>query len=110
MALLEVKNVTKRFGGLTALNGVDFAVHEGEIRGLIGPNGAGKSTMFKNIAGFYQPTSGDIVFGGHSILGKSPHAIAAMGVVRTFQETTLFQELSVLENVLVFMPEMSRPS
>ena len=101
MALLEVNNVTKRFGGLTALDNVSFAIEEGEIRGLIGPNGAGKSTMFKNIAGFYAPTQGDIVFSGRSIVGMKPHAIAKLGVVRTFQETTLFQELSVFQNVVI---------
>jgi ABC-type branched-subunit amino acid transport system ATPase component len=101
MALLEVRNVTKRFGGLMALNGVSFSIEEGEIRGLIGPNGAGKSTMFKNIAGFYAPTEGDILFDGHSIAGKPPHTIAGLGIVRTFQETTLFQELTVFQNVLV---------
>ena len=101
MSILEVKDVAKRFGGLTALNDVSFQVDEGEIRGLIGPNGAGKSTMFKNIAGFYAPTRGDIIFAGKSIAGKSPHLIAGMGIVRTFQETTLFQELTVFENVLV---------
>ncbi|HKJ50079.1 MAG TPA: ABC transporter ATP-binding protein [Gammaproteobacteria bacterium] len=101
MAILEIDNLTKRFGGLTALEEVSFRVEEGEIRGLIGPNGAGKSTMFKNIAGFYTPTSGDIRYQGRSIAGLRPHDIAEMGVVRTFQETTLFQELSVFENVLV---------
>lgn len=101
MTILEIKNVTKRFGGLTALDDVSFAVEQGEIRGLIGPNGAGKSTMFKNIAGFYAPSVGDIVFAGDHIAGKSPHAIAKLGIVRTFQETTLFQELTVFQNVLV---------
>jgi ABC-type branched-subunit amino acid transport system ATPase component len=101
MPILEVKDVTKRFGGLIALDDVSFQVEEGEIRGLIGPNGAGKSTMFKNIAGFYAPTKGDIIFAGKSIAGKSPHMIAGMGIVRTFQETTLFQELTVSQNVLV---------
>ncbi len=101
MPVLEVKNVTKQFGGLTALGNVSFSVDEGEIRGLIGPNGAGKSTMFKNIAGFYTPTSGDIVYRGQNIKGKQPHAIAEMGIVRTFQETTLFQEMTVFENALV---------
>ncbi|NQV47744.1 MAG: ABC transporter ATP-binding protein [Rhodospirillaceae bacterium] len=101
MAILEIKNVTKQFGGLTALNDVSFQVEEGEIRGLIGPNGAGKSTMFKNIAGFSIPTKGTIVYQGENIEGKKPHAIAEMGIVRTFQETTLFQELSVFENALV---------
>ncbi len=101
MPLLEVKNVVKRFGGLMALNGVSFAVEHGEVHGLIGPNGAGKSTLFKNIAGFYTPTAGDIVFDGHSIVGHSPHSIAARGIVRTFQETTLFQELTVFDNVFI---------
>ncbi|MDH5356686.1 MAG: ABC transporter ATP-binding protein [Gammaproteobacteria bacterium] len=101
MALLEIKQVTKQFGGLTALNQVSFAVEPGEIRGLIGPNGAGKSTMFKNIAGFYAPTRGDIIYQGESVAGRKPHSIAEKGIVRTFQETTLFQELSVFENVLV---------
>ncbi|MCP4188736.1 MAG: ABC transporter ATP-binding protein [Gammaproteobacteria bacterium] len=101
MAVLEIKNVTKQFGGLIALNDVSFSVEEGEIRGLIGPNGAGKSTMFKNIAGFYTPTDGSVIYRGQNIAGKSPHAIAEMGIVRTFQETTLFQELTVFENALV---------
>lgn len=101
MALLEVRRVTKQFGGLTALNDVSFAVDEGEIRGLIGPNGAGKSTMFKNIAGFYKPTGGEIVYRGENIAGRSPSSIAAGGLVRTFQETTLFQQLTVFENVLM---------
>jgi branched-chain amino acid transport system ATP-binding protein len=101
MSVLEIKNVTKQFGGLTALNDVSFSVNQGEIRGLIGPNGAGKSTLFKNIAGFYTPTSGDVLYQGQSIGGLKPHAIAELGIVRTFQETTLFQEMTVFENVLV---------
>ena len=101
MPILEINNVTKQFGGLMALDDVSFRVEEGEIRGLIGPNGAGKSTMFKNIAGFYAPTSGSIVYRGSNIEGKQPHTIAELGIVRTFQETTLFQELSVFENALV---------
>ncbi len=101
MSLLEVQNVSKHFGGLTALHNVTFSVKAGEIRGLIGPNGAGKSTMFKNIAGFYKPTQGDILFEGRSIAGLAPHDISSLGIVRTFQETTLFQELTVFENTLV---------
>ena len=101
MAIIKIENVTKQFGGLTALNDVSFNVESGEIRGLIGPNGAGKSTMFKNIAGFYQPTRGRIVYQGKNIAGHKPSEIAELGVVRTFQETTLFQELTVTENVLV---------
>ena len=101
MPILEINNVTKQFGGLMALDDVSFQIEEGEIRGLIGPNGAGKSTMFKNIAGFYAPTRGSIVYKGINIEGKKPHTIAEMGIVRTFQETTLFQEFSVFENALV---------
>lgn len=101
MPILEINNVTKQFGGLLALDDVSFGVEEGEIRGLIGPNGAGKSTMFKNIAGFHVPTKGSIVYQGQHIEGKKPHTIAEMGIVRTFQETTLFQELSVFDNALV---------
>ena len=101
MAILEIQNVTKQFGGLTALKDVSFEVNEGEIRGLIGPNGAGKSTLFKNIAGFYTPTAGNIVFRGVNISGRKPYRICELGVVRTFQETTLFQELTVFENALV---------
>ena len=101
MSLLEIKNVSKHFGGLAALNDVSFMVEEGEIHGLIGPNGAGKSTMFKNIAGFYRPTKGEIVYKGTNIEGRQPSEIAELGIVRTFQETTLFQELTVFQNALV---------
>ena len=99
--ILEVDNISKTFGGLMALQNVSFQVEEGEIHGLIGPNGAGKSTMFKNIAGFYTPTQGAILYKGKNIAGKKPHAIAELGIVRTFQETTLFQELTVYQNVLI---------
>jgi len=101
MAILEINQVTKTFGGLTALNNVSFKVDSGEIRGLIGPNGAGKSTMFKNIAGFYSPSGGTITYDATNITGQPPHRIAELGVVRTFQETTLFQELTVYENAMV---------
>jgi branched-chain amino acid transport system ATP-binding protein len=109
MAILEIRNITKQFGGLTALDDVSFQIEEGEIRGLIGPNGAGKSTMFKNIAGFQVPTQGSITYQEENIEGKKPHTIAEMGIVRTFQETTLFQELSVFENVLVGTHSSWRP-
>jgi branched-chain amino acid transport system ATP-binding protein len=108
VTILEVKNLTKQFGGLTALSEVSFTVETGQIHGLIGPNGAGKSTMFKNISGFYTPTQGEILFDGASIKGLAPSKISAMGVVRTFQETTLFQELTVFENVLVGTHNSSR--
>jgi len=110
MPILEIHHVTKQFGGLLALDDVSFQVEEGEIRGLIGPNGAGKSTMFKNIAGFYQLTRGSIVYQGKNIEGKKPHTIAEMGIVRTFQETTLFQEMTVFENALVGAHISSRSS
>jgi len=101
MAILEIRNLTKKFGGLIALNEVSFTVEQGQIHGLIGPNGAGKSTMFKNIAGFDIPTAGDILLNGESIKGRKPSSISKLGIVRTFQETTLFQELGVFENVLI---------
>jgi len=101
MALLEVKGITKRFGGLVALNDISFSVEEGELRGLIGPNGAGKSVMFKIIAGFYRPNQGQIVYQGEDITSQGASAVAERGLVRTFQETTLFQEFTVYENVLV---------
>ncbi len=101
MALLEVKGITKRFGGLVALNDISFSVEEGELRGLIGPNGAGKSVMFKIIAGFYRSNQGQIVYQGEDITGQGVSAVAERGLVRTFQETTLFQEFTVYENVLV---------
>ncbi len=108
MTILEVRHLTMRFGGLTALNEVSFAVPSGAIHGLIGPNGAGKSTLFKIIAGFYAPTEGDILFDGHRITGWRPSRIAAEGVVRTFQETTLFQELTVYDNILIGTHNQSR--
>jgi branched-chain amino acid transport system ATP-binding protein len=101
MALLEVKEITKRFGGLVALHNVSFAVESGEIRGLIGPNGAGKSVMFKTISGFYRPARGQIFYQGEDITGQRASYIAERGLVRTFQETTLFQELTVYQNALI---------
>ena len=101
MSLLEVRNLCRNFGGLAAVRDLSFSVDEGEIHGLIGPNGAGKTTTFNVISGFYGPSSGEVLFGGRRISGLRPSQIAARGVVRTFQATTLFQELSVFENVLV---------
>lgn len=101
MPLLEVKGVTKWFGGLAALSDVTFSVGSGEIRGLIGPNGAGKTTMFKIISGFSRPTRGQIIYRSSDITGWRPSRIAAVGIVRTFQQTTLFQELTAYQNVLV---------
>ena len=101
MSLLEVNELSRHFGGLAAVNGLTFSVEEGEIHGLIGPNGAGKTTTFNVISGFYKPTAGAVVFGGRNISGLRPSRIASRGVVRTFQATTLFHELTVFENVLI---------
>ena len=101
MSLLEIDHLTRRFGGLVAVNDVSFRVEEGEILSVIGPNGAGKSTLFKLVAGFLRPTSGSIRFADQRIDGMKPHAIAAKGLVRTFQESTVFREMTALENVVV---------
>jgi branched-chain amino acid transport system ATP-binding protein len=106
--LLEARDLSKRFGGLTAVNSLDLSVEPGEIVGLIGPNGAGKTTCFNLLSGFLSPTSGSVVFDGEDITGRRPHEIVARGLVRTFQHTTLFQELSVLENVLLGLHLHSR--
>jgi len=101
MAVLEVRNLTKRFGGLVAVNGLDFEVREGEILGMIGPNGAGKSTTFNLIAGAYPASGGEVRFGGEMILGLPPHRIAARGILRTFQHNRPFAGMSTVDNVLV---------
>jgi ABC-type branched-subunit amino acid transport system ATPase component len=100
-AILEVRGLTKRFGGLVAVWKLDFDVHQGEILGLIGPNGAGKSTTFNMIAGAYGADEGEVRFGGEPILGLPPHAIAARGIMRTFQHNRPFNGMRVLDNVLV---------
>ena len=102
-AVLEVKGLTKRFGGLTAVSELDFEVHEGEVLGIIGPNGAGKSTTFNVVAGAYTADSGEARFAGEPILGLAPHQIAARGILRTFQHNKPFQSMSVRENVMVGM-------
>ena len=101
MSLLSVQNLTKRFGGLVAVNDVSFDVAEGEILSVIGPNGAGKSTLFKLIASFLPPTNGEVLFYGRADQRAQPHIVARKGVVRTFQETTVFKEMTALENVVV---------
>lgn len=101
--ILEAKNVTLRFGGLEALNGLSFAVDAGRIVSIIGPNGAGKTTLLNAITGIYLLDSGDIFFQGRSITGLKTHQVAALGVHRTFQQSQLFQDLTVLENVMVGM-------
>jgi branched-chain amino acid transport system ATP-binding protein len=101
MTLLSLNGITRRFGGLIAVDGVDLAVAKGGVTAVIGPNGAGKTTLFNIISGFQAPNAGRIVFDGTDITGHPPEAIAAAGVVRTFQLVQLFQNLSVLENVKV---------
>jgi branched-chain amino acid transport system ATP-binding protein len=101
MAFLEVKNISKQFGGLQALNGVSFSLEKGEIAGLIGPNGAGKTTLFNVVSGYYPPNSGDVIFEGRQITNSSPHVICRLGIGRTFQICKPFPQLSVLENVLI---------
>ena len=100
MSLLELKNVTKNFGGLVAVNSASFTMQEGTVVGLIGPNGAGKTTAFNLITGNYKPNSGDILFKGKSISGLAPHKIVELGIARTFQTIRLFQKMSILDNVL----------
>ncbi len=99
--LLEVRNVTVRFGGLIALNQVDFDVEEGSIYGLIGPNGAGKSTLINAVTGIYRPENGLIFFKGESIQGLKPHRVAQLGIARTFQTLGLFPKMTIMENLLV---------
>ena len=99
MVLLELRGVTKRFGGLVAVDNVDLDIEEGEIRAIIGPNGAGKTTLFNLITGNYPVTEGRITYNGKDITGLSPHEIASLGLVRTFQQTALFNEFTLLQNV-----------
>ena len=101
MILLEVEDLTKRFGGLTALGNLSFHLEKGEILGIIGPNGAGKTTLFNLVTGFYRPDTGEVLFKGETITGLKPHQIAKRGLVRTFQITQAFPNLTVLENVKI---------
>ncbi len=101
MALLEVKGITKQFGGLTAVGNVDLQLHKGEIVGIIGPNGAGKTTFFNLITGFITPTAGKVVFRSKDITNLKPHRIAGLGITRTFQLNTVFGGMSVLDNLIV---------
>ena len=101
MALLEVRNVTRRFGGIVALDDVSFDVPEGEIVGLIGPNGAGKTTVFNLITRLYRPDAGELLFEGQSLLETAPHGVVRHGIARTFQNLELFRTMTVLDNVLV---------
>jgi branched-chain amino acid transport system ATP-binding protein len=101
MPLLAVDRVTRRFGGIVALDDVSFDVEESEIVGLIGPNGAGKTTVFNLITRLYRPESGEIAFGGQSLLRTPPHGVVRRGIARTFQNVELFGSMTVLEHVLV---------
>mgnify|MGYP000358173142 FL=1 len=108
--ILEVNHVTKRFGGLTAVNDVSFVVNQGEILSVIGPNGAGKSTLFKLISSFLSTSNGDVRLAGERINNLAPHIVARKGVVRTFQETTIFRSMTVRENIIVSHHLRSRAS
>ena len=98
--LLKLENLTMKFGGVTALNGVNLEIHEGEILALIGPNGAGKTTVFNVITGVYQATEGVIHFDGHTLGGKKRYEVTGLGVARTFQNIRLFGDMTALENVI----------
>jgi branched-chain amino acid transport system ATP-binding protein len=100
MALLEVRNLSKHFGGLSALSELDLDIFDSEILGVIGPNGAGKSTFFNLVNGFYPPTKGRVKFKGRDIIGLKAHEIARLGIGRSFQISTLFMDLTVFDNVL----------
>ncbi|RLE25361.1 MAG: high-affinity branched-chain amino acid ABC transporter ATP-binding protein LivG, partial [Actinobacteria bacterium] len=101
MALLEVKDISVRFGGIVALSDLSFDIEEGQICGLIGPNGAGKTTLFNVVSRIYDPTTGTITYNGGDLLEKAPHAISQAGIFRTFQNLALWPRMSVLENVMV---------
>ncbi|WP_443078309.1 branched-chain amino acid ABC transporter ATP-binding protein/permease [Streptomyces sp. SP17KL33] len=101
--LLEVRGLTMRFGGLLALNDVAFTVGRGQVLGVIGPNGAGKTTVFNCVTGVVEPTSGEVLLGGESLIGRRPHEVVQRGMARTFQGARLFGDMSVVENVLVGM-------
>ena len=101
MSFLDVQNLTLKFGGVIAVNDVSFSVEEGEVFALVGPNGAGKSTLFNLISRFYDPFEGEILFEGESLLKHPPHDIAKLGIARTFQNIELFEQATVLQNLLV---------
>ena len=100
MSLLELKGISKRFGGLMAVGNMSFALEKGEILGLIGPNGAGKTTIFNLINGYFSPTAGSIFFDGKRIDGAKPHVVCRLGLARTFQVVKPLARLTVLENVM----------
>lgn len=107
--MLETRQLTKHFGGLAAIDGLDLSINQGEVVGLIGPNGAGKTTAFNLITGFMRPTKGKIIFNGDDITGQKPHSIAKKGIARTFQATSIFNDYNVLQNIIAachFHPEV----
>jgi branched-chain amino acid transport system ATP-binding protein len=106
--IFSVRNLSMRFGGLTAVDTVSFDLHPDQILAVIGPNGAGKTTIFNVVTGLYAPTEGEIRFRGQAINGLAPHVIARLGIKRTFQQSRLFENLSVLDNVLVGMAATAR--
>ena len=99
--ILQLQDVTKSFGGLTAVNGVSFSVERGEIVGIIGPNGAGKTTLFNLIVGIYKPNRGKIIFDGKEVQGLPSHEVARIGITKTFQTISLFDDMPILDNVVV---------
>ena len=109
MALLDVKKLTKNFGGLTAVSDVTLELNEGELVGLIGPNGAGKTTLFNLLTGVYEPSEGTVTLDGHLLNGKAPYKIATLGLSRTFQNIRLFKDLTVLDNVLIAFGNHHKP-
>ncbi len=109
MALLDVKDLTKNFGGLTAVGDVTMHLDKGELVGLIGPNGAGKTTRFNLLTGVYEPSEGSVSLDGTLLNGKKPYKIASLGLSRTFQNIRLFKDMTVLENVLVGMANQNNP-
>ncbi len=108
LTILEVHNLVKRFGGITAVNEIDLEVRQGEVVGIIGPNGSGKTTLMNLINGIIKPDNGEIIFQHHRITRFKPHKIAALGMARTFQITKVFNEMTVLENLLAAIPVNSR--
>jgi branched-chain amino acid transport system ATP-binding protein len=109
MALLSVRDVTRRFGGIVAIDDVSLDVEQGRIVGLIGPNGAGKTTLFNVVTRLYRPDSGELEFMGKSLLRTPPHRVVRRGIARTFQNVELFRSMTVLDNVLVGAHTRSKP-
>ena len=101
MSFLKLKEVTLQFGGVTAVDNISFEVEEGEVFSLVGPNGAGKSTIFNILSRFYKPNNGEIIFDGKNLLEKQSHEVASLGIARTFQNIELFEQATVLQNLLV---------